>query len=88
MLFRSVNALPSSANNFAPMVLPAYIIANASVTARMYDHWSVALIATNLLGKRAILAGPPREVPLLGALANTYGINRPREITLRVGYNW
>jgi len=35
-----------------------------------------------------VLGAPQRGVEFLGNLANAYSINRPREISIRMSYDW
>jgi len=85
----SVNNLVSVANNaIPPITLGGYALLNASVSATLTDHLRMGLFGSNLLDKRAVVGAPQREVPFLGSLANIYSINRPREISLRVAYEW
>ncbi len=85
----SVNNLVSVANNaIPPVTLGGYALLNASVSAAITDHLRLGLFGSNLLDKRAIVGAPQRIVPFLGDLANIYSINRPREVSLRVGYDW
>jgi outer membrane receptor protein involved in Fe transport len=85
----SVNNLVSVANNaIPPITLGGYAILNGSVSATVTDHLRVGLFGTNLLDKRAVLGAPQRVVPFLGNLADIYSINRPREVSLRVSYDW
>jgi outer membrane receptor protein involved in Fe transport len=85
----SVNNLVSVANNaIPPITLGGYALLNASISATMTDHLRIGLFGSNLLDKRAVVGAPTREVPFLGNLANIYSINRPRELSLRISYNW
>jgi iron complex outermembrane recepter protein len=85
----SVNNLVSVANNaIPPITLGGYALLNASITATMTDHLRIGLFGSNLLDKRAVVGAPQRIVPFLGDLANIYSINRPREVSLRLAYDW
>jgi iron complex outermembrane receptor protein len=85
----SVNNLVSVANNaIPPITLGGYTILNGSVSATMTDHLRIGLFGSNLLDKRAVLGAPQRVVPFLGDLADIYSINRPREVALRISYDW
>ncbi len=85
----SVNNLVSVANNaIPPITLGGYALLNASVSAMMTDHLRIGLFGSNLLDKRAVVGAPQRVVPFLGDLANIYSINRPREVSLRISYDW
>jgi outer membrane receptor protein involved in Fe transport len=84
----SLNSLGTISNSFSPIELDAYTIVNASVLFQVTDHVRVSLHAANLLDKRAVLGAPQRGVEFLGNLANIYTINRPREISLRLAYEW
>lgn len=55
--------------------------------ALAHEKWRLLGYATNLTDKRAIL-GPPTRANLLGGLTNDFVINRPREIGLRLFYNF
>jgi iron complex outermembrane recepter protein len=83
-----LNSLGTIANNFTPVELPGYTLLNASVGTTLTDHLRVGLYGTNLLDKRAVLGAPQRGVAFLGNLANVYSINRPRELSVRVSYDW
>ena len=84
----TLNSLGTIANNFTPMTLPGYTLINASVNEALNEHLRVGVYGSNLLDKRAVLGAPQRGVEFLGNLANVYSINRPREISLRVSYEW
>jgi iron complex outermembrane recepter protein len=85
----SVNNLVSVANNaIPPITLGGYALLNASISAAMSDHLRIGLFGSNLLDKRAVVGAPQRIVPFLGDLANIYSINRPREVSLRIAYDW
>ena len=58
------------------------------MTESLNEHLRIGLFGSNLLDKRAVLGAPQRGVEFLGNLANVYSINRPREISLRVSYDW
>ena len=85
----SLNNLVTVANNaIPPITLGGYALLNASINAKVTDHLRLGLYGLNLLDKRAVIGAPTREVPFLGNLANIYSINRPREVSLRLSYNW
>ncbi len=84
----TLNSLGTIANNFTPVQLSGYALVNASVNAMVSDHLRVGLYGSNLFDKRAVLSAPQRSVDFLGNLANLYSINRPREISIRIGYDW
>jgi iron complex outermembrane receptor protein len=85
----SVNNLAAVFNNAVPpLTLGGYMLLNASISAAMTNHLRIALLGSNLLDKRAIVGAPQRVVPLLGNLANIYSINRPREVSVRIAYDW
>jgi iron complex outermembrane recepter protein len=83
-----LNSLGTIANNFTPVTLPGYALVNASITESLNEHLRIGLFGSNLLDKRAVLGAPQRGVEFLGNLANVYSINRPREISLHVSYDW
>ena len=84
-----LNNLVTVANNaIPPITLGGYALLDASITAKMSDHLRLGLFGSNLLDKRAVVGAPTREVPFLGNLANIYSINRPREVSLRLSYDW
>lgn len=84
-----LNSLGTVVNNAIPLTtLGGYALLNASISATLTDHLQVGLFGSNLLDKRAVIGAPVREVPFLGNLANIYSINRPREMSLRLTYNW
>jgi outer membrane receptor protein involved in Fe transport len=84
----TLNSLGTIANNFTPVQLSGYTLVNASISESLTDHLRVGLYGSNLSDKRAVLGAPQRGVAFLGDLANAYTINRPREISLRVAYDW
>jgi outer membrane receptor protein involved in Fe transport len=84
----TLNSLGTIANNFTPTELPGYTLVNASVSESLTEHLRLGVYGSNLLDKRAVLGAPQRGVEFLGNLANAYTINRPREISLRVSYDW
>jgi iron complex outermembrane receptor protein len=85
----SLNNLVTVVNNAVPPItLGGYALLSASISATMTDHLRMGLFGSNLLDKRAVVGAPQREVPSLGDLANIYSINRPREVSLRMSYDW
>ena len=70
------------------MELPGYTLVNASISESLSQHLRIGLFGSNLLDKRAVLGAPQRGVEFLGNLANAYSINRPREISVHVSYDW
>jgi iron complex outermembrane recepter protein len=60
-------------------------IVNGSA-AVSHGQWSLGMYATNLTNKRVVLSPPP--LPEAGALTNSYFINQPREIVVRLGYSF
>ncbi len=84
----SLNSLGTIANNFSPTELAGYTVVNASALLQVTQHVRVSLHAANLFDKRAVLGAPQRGVNFLGNLANVYTINRPREVSLRLAYEW
>ncbi len=84
----TLNSLGTIANNFTPVTLPGYTLVNASITDSLNPHLRIGLFASNLLDKRALLGAPQRGVEFLGNLANVYSINRPREISIHMSYDW
>jgi iron complex outermembrane recepter protein len=84
----SLNSLGTIANNYTPVTLPGYALVNASITESLNRHLRIGVFGSNLLDKRAVVGAPQRGVEFLGNLANVYSINRPREISLHVSYDW
>ena len=83
-----INSIGTIANNFSPVTLSGYTLLNAGVNASITDNLTAGVFASNILNKRAVLGAPQRGVAFLGNLANSYTINRPREITLKLSYWW
>lgn len=83
-----LNSLGTIANDFTPVQLSGYTLVNASASLQVTDHLRVGLNASNLFDKRAVLGAPQRSLEFLGNLANVYTINRPRELSLRLSYDW
>jgi outer membrane receptor protein involved in Fe transport len=84
----TLNSLGTIANNFTPVELPGYTLVNASISESLTQHLRIGLFGSNLFDKRAVLGAPQRGVEFLGNLANAYSINRPREISVHVSYDW
>ncbi len=84
----SLNSLGTIANNFTPIELSGYTLVNGSVSLQASAHLRIGAYVSNLFDKRAVLGAPQRGVEFLGNLANVYTINRPREVSLRVSYDW
>lgn len=84
----TLNSLGTIANNFTPVTLPGYTLVNASISASLSEHLRIGLFGSNLLDKRAVLGAPQRGVEFLGNLANAYSVNRPREISVHLSYDW
>jgi iron complex outermembrane recepter protein len=84
----TLNSLGTIANNFTPVTLPGYMLINASISESLSEHLRIGLFGSNLLDKRAVLGAPQRGVEFLGNLANVYSINRPREISVHLSYDW
>ena len=84
----ALNSLGTIANNFTPVDLSGYTLVNASISESLNRHLRIGLVGSNLLDKRAVLGAPQRGVEFLGNLANVYSINRPREISIRLSYDW
>ncbi len=59
---------------------------NLSATLN-HEHWRGMLYVTNLLDRQNILV-PPTQFNELGKLTNDYIVSLPREIGVRVGYNF
>lgn len=81
-----LNALPNAAIN--AIYNPSYTLANASITWNEGDNWTFALSGRNIFDRRAVLGSPLRSWPLIGNLGNAYTINTPREVGLRVSYQF
>ena len=84
----TLNSLGTIANNFTPVTLAGYTLVNASISASLGQHLRIGLFGSNLLDKRAVLGAPQRGVEFLGNLANVYSVNRPREISVHLSYDW
>jgi iron complex outermembrane recepter protein len=81
----TLNSLPVV--GYQPVYNPGYVLANASATFQM-KQWSVGVISTNILDRRAVLAAPLRPTAILGTYADVYTVTQPRTISLRVGYDF
>jgi iron complex outermembrane recepter protein len=64
----------------------SYEVMNTSATVN-HGPWSGVLYVTNLLDKQAILA-QPSQPNQLEDLTNDYIVNPPREVGIRLGYNF
>jgi len=84
----SLNSLGTIANDFTPVELAGYTLVNGSISLQATDHLRIGAYVSNLFDKRAVLGAPQRGVEFLGNLAEIYTINRPRELSLRVSYDW
>ena len=68
--------------------VPSYSLLNASVTFTA-DHWQVGAYVMNLLDHRAVYSiGPNRVNAFIGDLATSATVSRPRELGVRLSYNW
>jgi iron complex outermembrane recepter protein len=81
-----INGLPTV--NSPQTSLPAYAIGNLSVTVK-HQPYDLMLYATNVADKRAVLGvNNHPDPPIVGELANFDIINRPREVGLRVAFDF
>jgi hypothetical protein len=54
----------------------------------MQQHWRVGAYSTNLMNRRAIYAEQNNPLLLDNPEAHKYTVSRPREIGLRVSYDF
>ena len=72
----------------SPVPVPSYSLMNASVTWAMQQHWRIGAYSNNLLNRLVIYNRPTQGVLLATPIAETDTINRPREIGIRVSYDF
>lgn len=71
-----------------PVPVPSYSLMNASATWAMQQHWRIGAYSNNLLDRRVVYNSPTTAVLLANPIADTATINRPREIGIRVSYDF
>jgi len=64
----------------------SFAIMNLSA-ALTHNRWTATLYGTNILNRQNVLA-PPSQPNQVGGLTNDYTVSRPRELGLRVGYDF
>ena len=68
--------------------VPSYSLMNASVTWAMQQHWRVGAYSNNLLGRRAVFSMSSNPLLFTNSLDNRNIVSQPRQVGVRVAYDF
>jgi outer membrane receptor protein involved in Fe transport len=86
--YKSSIPLALSSSVIAAPAAPPYALMNGSITWAMQQHWRIGAFSNNLLNRRAIYAEQINPLLMDTPLAQRYTVSTPREIGIRVSYDF